>query len=641
MRPARIIPALAAAVVLGLAVLAGLWAVLTRPDRLYTDGSTIRQPASAASPRDILWQPPTPHEALNTPAEEYEPRVSPDGRRMYFVRGRAGENADIYVRERTPEGWGEATPLAAINTERDELGPELSADGALLLFYSNRDDGRGGYDLWAASRDGDGWGEPFNLGESVNTPYNEYSPALTPDGAGLYFASNRPRPGEPPELSAAAWPATLRENQIGHDYDLYRSPVTGDPASPAYGPAESVLALNTEHNEGTPALSPVGDFLYFSSDRPGGEGGLDLYRVRRLGAGHGAVENLGAPVNSPWHDLDPAPSMGGFALDFSSSRPLPPPAPPAPESADATEAAPPLAAGDYNLFHTESREVYIEREARPFDWAGLWATLWPWLLWLLLLALLLFLLWLLREILLNRRLTTLAKCLLGSAIAHMIILFLLSLWGVTASLGELFKKPGGARVHLVSAEHGSDALVEQVRGELVTTEAEPARMAEFTPTISLPVEIAALDPQANVDRAEATPERLVERTPMEAPAAPPESPPQRTEPTLPPEVRAHMAIPEAPAPTAAAEPTTAAAAPTAPPLESAPSVTPALVQARDAAPAPAAPAISAAPAPAASLELSRAAEPQLPRPAAPPDLPAPQLATLQTPAPATPAPSPI
>src|SRR5690606_22133273 len=163
------------------------------------------------------------------------------------------------------------------NTPADELGPEPTADGSRLYFYSNRDGGLGGYDLWVAARRGEDWEEPANLGPAVNTEFNEYSPAIPPDGLSVYFASNRPRQGEKPEDAPALWPATIRESLGGHDYDLYLATLDDQGVPDA---VRALAALNTPANEGTPAVSPAGDFLYFSSDRAGGLGGLDLWRSR-------------------------------------------------------------------------------------------------------------------------------------------------------------------------------------------------------------------------------------------------------------------------------------------------------------------------------------------------------------------------
>lgn len=79
------------------------------------------------------------------------------------------------------------------------------------------------------------------------------------------------------------------------------------------------LAINSAADDADPAFSANGRWLYFSSDRPGGLGGRDLYRaaVREDGS-FGAVENLGPGVNGQGHDAAPAPDLDGRALLFAS-----------------------------------------------------------------------------------------------------------------------------------------------------------------------------------------------------------------------------------------------------------------------------------------------------------------------------------
>lgn len=115
---------------------------------LSTDADTIRTPRATAALREVLWQPPIPlADVINTHAEDYEPRLSWDGLTLYFVRGRAGQNADIYTTQRTPSGWTAPAPLVLVNSPADDLGPAPAPDGTALYFYSNRDGGSGGYDL--------------------------------------------------------------------------------------------------------------------------------------------------------------------------------------------------------------------------------------------------------------------------------------------------------------------------------------------------------------------------------------------------------------------------------------------------------------------------------------------------------------
>jgi hypothetical protein len=426
------------------------WRVLPQRRAYLTDAESIKEPLATARVRDVLWEPPTrlPN-LINSGAEDYEPRLSADGMTLFFVRGKAGENADIYFTSRSPRGWGDPHPLTEVNSEADELGPQPSADGEAIYFYSNRAGGFGGYDLWVLRRGADGdWRAPENLGPTVNSEFNDYGPALTPDGKTLYFSSNRPQPGDVKTPDPNAWPATLREDLFHRTYDLYAAAITDR----GVGRAEPINSLNTPHNEGASAVSSFGDFLYFASDRPDGAGAFDLYRSRRLRGEYEAATNLGDAVNTRFNELDPALSMGGFGLDFSSDRTV------AGRSADA--------AREYNLYHTNSREVFAEAERidhPPIDWAGLWAAIGPNLLWALLALLLLLLMLMLFKGVRNRKLSLLMRCLLASLAAHILLLLLFHVWQVAAALAGEFHRKGPIQIALASTVRG-DTIAAQIRG---------------------------------------------------------------------------------------------------------------------------------------------------------------------------------
>jgi len=452
------------------------WHLMPIRHAFYTDAETIRAPASSAPIRDILWEPPRLlPPMINTGEDVYEPRLSADGTTLFFVRGKAGENADIFVSRQTYEGWSEATPLGDVNSPYEDLGPEPSTDGKSLYFYSDRPGGLGGYDLWVAYVRGDGrsdngWHEPVNLGPAVNSTFNDYGPALTPDTATLYFASNRPLPTDARQPNPDAWPATLREDLFRRTYDLYAASITD--AGP--GRAEPIAELNTAFNEGAPAVSAFGDFLYFSSDRPGGAGAFDLYRCRRLRGSLVRAENLGEAVNTRANELDPGMSLGGFRLYFSSDR---------------------VAAGqrvteqpEYRLYSTSSREVFRETESEsrpPIDWAALWSKVGPSLLWLLLATLLLLLLLALMRGLRERRMSLLAKCLLASLLAHLALMLLLTLWGVTAAIAGEFRRGGPIRVALGSGVVATELAI-QIRGSMTEIDASQAMEAPGAPRWETP-----------------------------------------------------------------------------------------------------------------------------------------------------------
>lgn len=436
-----------AAVAIVIAAGGFMWWKRQRDNTFYTDAQSIRVPITSTTTRDVLWEPARPVEGLvNTAEHETEPTLSADGMTMILVRGEPGGGADLFAAHRTVTGWTEPTPLEALNTRFDEISPALSADGQSLFFASDRPGGLGGYDLWVARREGGGgWSEPEHLGPAVNTRWNEYGPAPTPDGAAMYFASNRPRGVDP-----TAPPGEGDPRARGGDFDLFVvSLLTDGP-----GAAHAVDVVNTHANETSPALSPSGDFLYFASDRAGGLGGFDLYRSRMVRGTVLPPRNLGAAINTFRDELDPVVDFGGFALFFAAARPKGP-------AGSLAETA-----LDSDLHRALSREVFTETDpfAARIDWAGWWSDLWPLLL-LTLIALLLVL------ALLNfmrraqyRRLSLLAKCLLTSLLVHLLIMMLLTVWGVTSTIAERMKD-GSVRVAITS-NSVAQSLADQVRGGL-------------------------------------------------------------------------------------------------------------------------------------------------------------------------------
>src|SRR5712692_11121918 len=81
-----------------------------------------------------------------------------------------------------------------INSAFRDAGPALSKDGLSLYFTSDRPGGRGGNDIWVSQRASreDPWGEPVNLGPTVNTAFDEGVPTFSRDGHFMYFNSVRP-----------------------------------------------------------------------------------------------------------------------------------------------------------------------------------------------------------------------------------------------------------------------------------------------------------------------------------------------------------------------------------------------------------------------------------------------------------------
>lgn len=145
---------------------------------------------------DGRWSRPSPVPGeVNGSFDSKAAVLSPDGKQLYFASNRPGGEGkfDIWVAHLSPNGrWDSVANVGpTVNTLEDELAPHLSADGKRLFFSSNGHKGRGGLDLFAAERQGDGWDEPYNLGYPINTKADELSFCLNGDTA--YFASDRDR----------------------------------------------------------------------------------------------------------------------------------------------------------------------------------------------------------------------------------------------------------------------------------------------------------------------------------------------------------------------------------------------------------------------------------------------------------------
>jgi len=512
-QPARTwsLPARIAWIVVPVAVLAVLAAFVLWPrtDVFYSDGRRSWPARPGLGVRSVLWDAGDLIAGLGEPEQDYDPCLSGDGQELYFTRGKAGGDADIYVTYRTLRGWTEPRPLEAVNSPADEIGPALARDGATLYFYSNRTGGEGGYDLYVSRHTDAGWSEPKNLGPRVNGPFNEYDPAVTPDGTNLLFASNRPVEGEeaPDEKT---WPATLREELYQNDYDVYAVDLQA-----AAAPPRRLDDVCSRANDGQPTVSPDGHWLYFASDRAGGQGGYDLWRSRvtvRPLAGFMPPENLGVPVNTRAHELDPAVSLEGFGLYFSSNR--------------AEEDI-------YALYYARSHEVFQVVRTRRLAVGRILADL-SWPLIGLILALIGLALTLLALARLRRRPGLLTSAMMVSLILHLIALSLFTIWQISYRVAELAKQeerfevavsiPGLAESELSSRMRA--ALVDLAR--LDTVELAVERSDEMTAPEPPEVE----EPQVALAEIQPVPQDIrIARLPEKPEAF---ADPLRPEPDLPP-----------------------------------------------------------------------------------------------------------
>lgn len=131
--------------------------------------------------------------SVNTDSWESQPCISADGRELFFVSRRNG-NADIYRSERNADGtWGEPQNIGEpVNSKGSEMAPFLHPDGRTLYFSSDKHIGMGGFDLFVSRRNEEGqWQEPVNLGFPINTSGDEINFFVAADGRTAFISSQR------------------------------------------------------------------------------------------------------------------------------------------------------------------------------------------------------------------------------------------------------------------------------------------------------------------------------------------------------------------------------------------------------------------------------------------------------------------
>lgn len=196
-----------------------------------------------------------------------------------------------------------------INTENSEYAPVISADEAVMIFTYRGERSKGGLqaedftpdpegeyyeDIFISYRIGDNWTTPESIGDNINTTRHDANIAISADGQFLF----------------------IYKSDVKNKGDIYMSKLNGD----VWGAPELLQGdVNSSSWEGSCSLSADGQTLYFSSERPGGFGGRDIY-VSRLGADGkwGKAQNMGPTINTKFDEDGPFIHPDGISLYFSS-----------------------------------------------------------------------------------------------------------------------------------------------------------------------------------------------------------------------------------------------------------------------------------------------------------------------------------
>ncbi|WP_455260083.1 PorE family type IX secretion system protein [Prevotella jejuni] len=199
--------------------------------------------------------------------------------------------------------------MDVFNSRRQDYSPMLFGDKYdQLYFTSTRNEAKGddlsgitgakAGDIFLSEKDDKGkWSAPRAIESALNTEADEGTPAFSVDGREMYITQCLTDPSNP----------------------RYAQIAVSNRSDAAWGKATKLeISRDTLSSFAHPAVSPDGNWLYFTSDMPGGKGGLDIWRVRLTGGTTGGVENLGEPINTPEDEEFPTFRPNGD-LYFSSN----------------------------------------------------------------------------------------------------------------------------------------------------------------------------------------------------------------------------------------------------------------------------------------------------------------------------------
>ncbi len=147
---------------------------------------------------------------------------------------------------------------------------------------------------------------PINMGEAINNVTDEYFPRLTADESEIIVTVRRPKD----ENTICAFCTT--------EEDFYQSVKSDE----AWGARAPLTAINSHYNEGAQTISPDGKYLFFTlCNTDYGYGSCDLYYSNRIGGRWSRPKNFGQPVNTPTWESQPSVAPDGKTIYFTSKRP--------------------------------------------------------------------------------------------------------------------------------------------------------------------------------------------------------------------------------------------------------------------------------------------------------------------------------
>lgn len=258
-------------------------------------------------------------ETVNSILDDIDPSISSDGKYLFYASNSQPLHPfdwdfDIYVSANNNSGFETPRRLnnqvnftAGISSPNvifpvpNQFAPSINVDTTTLYFSGIPTDNIKGLNILVAQVSDTiaNWQNRSELSLFINSRQTQTDPFIHVDGTTLFYATNNDETGQ----------------------GLFDIWMIADISKAHPSPLNLGTPINSFAEERGPHLTSDGAYLYFSSNRPGGFGGHDIYRSAKLSKGWDQPENLGPEINGPYDDRSPSPTADGKTLYFCSSRP--------------------------------------------------------------------------------------------------------------------------------------------------------------------------------------------------------------------------------------------------------------------------------------------------------------------------------
>lgn len=244
---------------------------------------------------------------LNTEFNEYGPSITTDGSEIILSSNRpnghtpnqiGGYDDDIYSSTFDNGKWSKPTALKGpVNTESDDVSNNLSYDGTKLLMHRVVD---GQCDIFESKLVGANWSAPEKMAISISSSRaNERFASYSADGWSIYFNRDNANRSTGYDVMYSSMQSKIQKN---------------------YMAAQMITSINSKFNEGPIYIHLDGETMYIASEGDGSIGGYDIFISTNTNGTWSEPKNMGYPINTQYDDFFFSGTANGKYAYIASNR---------------------------------------------------------------------------------------------------------------------------------------------------------------------------------------------------------------------------------------------------------------------------------------------------------------------------------